>query len=241
MVNEMCVDIQENLVACIEMIDSFCNSETQLASMKEQREKILADLHIDVYYKFGELCHFQELYEESIPYFSKVTELCATVGKGSRANMKTSATAFFEVGSSYSQLKKSQDATKNYKLALEILKKLICLEYNQIGKNYDSNTVSNEIILQPSIFDNEELKDLKGFFAEILARIDDTVVEEQISKQLEQMKAQETEQQVKVDENFGKFQPNAAEFKPIVAKSKITQKRTYNEMQASNPAPEEAE
>jgi hypothetical protein len=33
-------------------------------------------------------------------------------------------------------------------------------------------------MLQPSIFDNEELKDLKGFFAEILARIDDTIQEE---------------------------------------------------------------
>lgn len=239
----MCVTIQENLVVAIELLEGFVNAENILASMKEQREKVLVDLLIDCYYKFGELCHFQELFEESIPYFGKVTELCATIGKGSFVNMKTLATAFFQIGSSYTQLKKQVEAGLNYKNALDMLKIVITSEYKQIVPTFDSKTVTNEWLIQPSIFDNDELRGLRGFYIDILERIEESTQNQEIDKKLEEIRKEEKEQHVAVDENFGKVQPNADQFKMIQVKSKLGEKRTYNqakqEQKEVEPTPKE--
>ena len=76
-ITELCIDIQENLVACIEVVQNFLNTENQLEASKKARENVLNDLLIDAFYKLGELCFFQELYEPSIPYYGRVTELCS--------------------------------------------------------------------------------------------------------------------------------------------------------------------
>ena len=159
--HEICIDIQENLAACIELVLGFLNTENQLEASKLQREEALTDLLIDAYYKLGELCFFQELYEPAIPYYGRVTELCTKNGKTKPENTRILASAFFQIGSAYQNLQKRAEAEYNYTKGAEVFKFIIIYESKQVGKEIDPEAVTFEQLVQPSIFDNEGLKDLK--------------------------------------------------------------------------------
>ena len=45
---------------------------------------------------------------------------------------------------------------------------------SKIGKNVDRDTVSNETLLQPSIFDTDQIKELKIFLQEIMHKVQET-------------------------------------------------------------------
>lgn len=159
--HEICIDIQENLAACIELVLGFLNTENQLEASKLQREEALTDLLIDAYYKLGELCFFQELYEPAIPYYGRVTELCTKNGKTKPENTRILASAFFQIGSAYQNMQKRAEAEYNYTKGAEVFKFIIIYESKQVGKEIDPEAVTFEQLVQPSIFDNEGLKDLK--------------------------------------------------------------------------------
>ena len=143
--------------------------------------------------------------------------------------MRISASAFFQIASAYSHIKKPNEAEYNYRQASQVFKAIIIFESKSVGKEIDANTITFEQLVQPSIFDNEDLKDLKEQLKEILERIEDMSQEDQSAKQIEKIKQQEKEQLV-VDANFGKPMPNADQFKMMTFKSKIGEKRPYNQM-----------
>lgn len=70
-------------------------------------------------------------------------------------------------------------------------------------------------------------------------KVQETKDQELIEEKLQQIKKDEGEQ-VKVDENFGKPQANAEQFRDVTACIKIGKKRTHNEISNSvQTAPED--
>lgn len=60
---------------------------------------------------------------------------------------------------------------KSYQKAVNVMRSFLITEIQRTGKSMDSNIVSNEEILKPSIFDTEDIKELKGLFGEMLIKV----------------------------------------------------------------------
>lgn len=97
-------------------------------------------------------------------------------------------------------------------------------------------------LIEPSIFDDESIKDLKATLTEMQEFINECKDMEAIQPELDKMKAEAEKNKTEYGEfdapkTFGKVPENAAEFKPVVLKSK---KRDLATMQ-KNDAPKASE
>lgn len=91
-------------------------------------------------------------------------------------------------------------------------------------------------LIEPSIFDDQSIQDLKATLVEMQEFINECKDMEQIQPELDKMKAEaeknKTESgEVEVPVSFGQKPENAAEFKPVMIKSK---KRDHETMMKNN-------
>ena len=77
-----------------------------------------------------------------------------------------------------------------------------------LNKQTVDESVTNEKLVQPSIFDNETIKDLKGILQDVVLKIQETQDQEKINQEVQRIKQQDG-QEVEVDANFGKPMANA--------------------------------
>ncbi len=134
------------------------------------------------------------------------------------------------------QLKQPESAKEAFKKAVEVIRTCVLMELKKNGSQQPDNKVTNEELVQPSVFDNDNLKELKALLQTLLENVLETNESKQMEEQIQKMKERDEGENVKVDENFGKVQPNADQFKDVTLSVKVGKKRTHNEMiQEQNP------
>lgn len=132
-------------------------------------------------------------------------------------------------------IKQNEEASKAFLKAIEVIRTCIVFELQRNGNTTVTLDTSYETLVQPSIFDNQALKELKDVMGDLLSKIQETSESKQIEEQLERLKKEEGEQ-VKVDANFGKVQANADQFQDVTLV--IKKKRTHEEMIKSSTSTE---
>lgn len=132
-------------------------------------------------------------------------------------------------------IKQNEEASKAFLKAIEVIRTCIVFELQRNGNTTVTLDTSYETLVQPSIFDNQALKDLKDVMGDLLSKIQETSESKQIEEQLKRLKKEEGEQ-VKVDANFGKVQANADQFQDVTLV--IKKKRTHEEMIKSSTSTE---
>ena len=93
------------------------------------------------------------------------------------------------------------------------------------GQNLEMDNVEVAKLIEPSIFDDEGIKDLKATLTEMQEFINECKDMEAIQPELDKMKAEAEKNKTEYGEfdapvSFGQKPENAAEFKPMVIKSK---------------------
>lgn len=62
------------------------------------------------------------------------------------------------------------------------MKTSIVIELKKCGSNIDQATVTNEQLVSPSIFDNDNLKELKSLLQDILMKVQETKDQDEINE-----------------------------------------------------------
>ena len=102
-----------------------------------------------------------------------VINLCTIEPKG---NERVKAAALFNIGSIHLQNKQNSEAKKFILDAMEVIKVLLVQtienspEYLSRNKTYDLATVTVAELIEPSIFDDNKIKELKEFLTEMEQR-----------------------------------------------------------------------
>ncbi|CDW77223.1 UNKNOWN [Stylonychia lemnae] len=226
---QLCDDAYEHLEIAIQLMENFMDSQGCLEAYRPLRKQVIINLMIDVHNREAELFSFKEQYKESIQYFDKVVDLCSSDESSNVDNLRLMASALYNIGFCNQQMKMNEPASKAYKQAVEVMKTSIIIEMGRNGQKVDEAKKTAELLVQPSIFDNDSLKELKALLQEILIKVQETNDQEKIDEQIQQIKKDEGEE-VKVDENFGKPMANSDQFKDMTACIKIGKKRTHNEI-----------
>jgi endonuclease III-like uncharacterized protein len=104
--------------------------------------------------------------------------------------------------------KKYTEAKFNFEEAVKVIRELLMRRLREIGKVFESTEVTVKTLVEPSVFDNDEIKNLKALLWDMYEKSQEVEQIAQDERKLEEMKKEEGEQ-VKVDPNFGKAQANA--------------------------------
>jgi|LauGreDrversion4_2_1035121.scaffolds.fasta_scaffold475858_2 hypothetical protein len=103
---------------------------------------------------------FREDIGGAVEQFSYAVDLCKEFPLGNERSM---ASTLFTIGCCLQQVQKSAEAGDAFLKSVEPLRKAIANEMshnNQSLENFDS--ISNDKLVQPSIFDNDTIKELKS-------------------------------------------------------------------------------
>jgi tetratricopeptide (TPR) repeat protein len=126
---------------------------------------------IDCYNRNGELFQYKEQFQEAITSFNKVVDLCAEDMHSE--NRRIMSSALYSIGYCHQQLNQNEEAKQSFLKAVEVMRTSLIIEINKTGKQMD-NSVTNEVLIQPSIFDTDYIKDMKEVLADILFRVQET-------------------------------------------------------------------
>lgn len=167
------------------------------------------------------MSRFKEDFPESINFQRSAVELCLEFFKG---NERIMASTLYTIGCSYQQISNNAEAAKAFAESLKVLREYLItvLAENQQAVPAD---ITDEKLLQPSIFDSERVKDLKGILSDVMLKLQETLEQDKINVELAEIKRAEGEE-VQVDANFGKAMANADQFKDMTCTIKIGKKRT---------------
>lgn len=92
----MVEDAIENLFACIQLSEDFCNN--MLISGVSSRKKVLSDLMIDTQTRLGDILLFKEDVTGAIESYMKAVDLCSENLEG---NERSKASTLFTIGCCY--------------------------------------------------------------------------------------------------------------------------------------------
>ena len=90
-------------------------------------------------------------------------------------------------------LKLNEDANIAFSKALEVIRTCIVFELQKNGNKTVSLETPFEQLVQPSIFDDDTLKELKELMGDLIAKVEETKESKQIEEQLERLKKEEGE------------------------------------------------
>lgn len=107
----------------------------------------------------------KEQLPESIVDYLKVIELCTEHKKD---NERTMASAFQSIGQCNNLMKRNLEAKEAYEKASMVIRELLITKLRQLGKAIDEDTVTEKQLVEPSIFDDEAVKELKDVYQEML-------------------------------------------------------------------------
>ena len=162
----MVEDAVENILACIQLAEDFISSG--LAGGLTQRKEVISNLLIDSYIRLGDITLFREDIAGAIESFQKAVDLCREFSSG---NERIQASTLFTIGCCHQQTNNNSEAAKAFTdsiIALRLALSIKLKANNQPAPDADSPT---EALLKPSIFDSEEIKDMRGILQDMIDKL----------------------------------------------------------------------
>ena len=123
--------------------------------MTPPAKQVVSDLLIDSYIRYGDITLFREQIPVSIELYRKAVDLCREQRDG---NERMLSSTLYTIGCCYQQVNDNAEAAKAFQESLDILRAFIKEQLKLASE------MTDERLVQPSIFDTEEVKDLKGVF-----------------------------------------------------------------------------
>ena len=123
---------------------------------------------------------FKEDIQGAIDSYKKAVDYCQQFILG---NERLLASTYFTIGCCYQQIQNNAEAGTHFELAVDAFRACLIKKLNENNQPTDPTT-SNEKLVQPSIFDIDEIKELKDFLKELLEKLLETQQQEKINQQL---------------------------------------------------------
>ena len=162
-------DAFDNLVAAIQVPEDFINGG--IAGDTKLRRNVLSNLLIDAYIRLGDITLFREDIMGAIESFRKAVELCKEFSDG---NERILASTLFTIGCCFQQVSNNTEAQVSFSDSIEALRTALFLKL-AANKQAVPENPSTDSLLKPSIFDSEEIKDLRGILQDMVFKHQETV------------------------------------------------------------------
>ena len=156
-------DAVEHLSLALQIVEDFVNSDQTVSAAKDRRKYVCRNLLIDTLATRAEIEMFKEQFQDSIADYMRVIELCKTYKEG---NERSLASAFYCIGMANSLMARVTEAKEAYEKAQSIYRDLLITKLRQQGKDV-SDDITYERLVEPSIFDNEDVKELKRLYKDM--------------------------------------------------------------------------
>lgn len=197
--------------------------------MKKERAKALSGLKIDTTLRRADFSQIYGDIENAKIDYANVIKLCEEF---TDKNERVLSSSHFSLGKLHEDSGDKESAMKHFKSAAEVLKLLLLSDMKAKGQHMEvpsDGQISVEKLIEPSIFDDDRLKDLKASLLEIHSYVRD--FEEHFHKwELAKKEAQKA-QEVQVTKEFGEAPKDKDQFTSIKIKSK---KRTADQVQVES-------
>lgn len=144
------------------------------------------------------------------------------------------SSAYFSLGSLHLDKSDRVTAKLNFDHAIKITQDILVKYLKEKGQCFETEVVDIQKLIEPSIFDDQTIQDLKATLVEMVEFVKECQDMEKMQPELDKMKAEaqkkkaENGEEVDVPVTFGQIPTDAATFAPIKIKSK---KRSIEEMQ----------
>ena len=173
-------DAFENLLASIQVAEDFISSG--LSGGANQRKAVFSNLLIDAYSRLGDITLFKEDILGAIESFKKAVEMCREFSQG---NERVLASTLFTIGCCFQQVQNNSEAAKAFTESIDALRSALFIKMaaNKQPVN-DPSEISTEALLKPSIFDSDEIKDLRAFLQDMVDKLQETREQERINAEL---------------------------------------------------------
>lgn len=198
---------------------------------------------IDCILRRGEYAKFYNDIETAKQDYLEAIEICKEFIVG---NERTLGSAYFQLGSLFLDCQQREQAQVYLKEAERVQKDYLVRTIKQKGQNFElnANDITSEKLVEPSIYDDDDIKNLKLILKDICEFIKECVDMATMQPELEKLKAEaakkkaELGQDVDVPASFSEVPADAATYATVKVKLK-PKKRNLEEAQKSEDKPEQ--
>lgn len=225
-------DIFENFGLCEQILNDFqagdlLKDASLTDEQKNTRNKVTSALKIDTTLRRADFAKFYQDLDSSMADYSEVINICKQFPEG---NERIMGSAFFALGQIHLESNRREEALTKFLSVESILKQCMFTKLKEAGQSEIDTAAEVSVLIQPSIFDDDKIKELKSSLADVQEYITECKQLENIQPQLDQMKkeAQEAKEQAEngvdtsVPEGFGETQKDADTFRkaPLLRKKR---------------------
>ena len=149
------------------------------------------------------------------------------------------SSAYFSLGSLFLDKSDRVQAKLNFDHAIKITQDILVKYLKEKGQSFETEEIDTKKLIEPSIFDDDTIQDLKATLVEMVEFVKECQDMEKMQPELDKLKAEaqkkkaENGEEVDVPESFGQVPVDASTFAPVKIKSK---KRTLEQMQKGDEA-----
>ena len=190
--DEIAEDIFSNFGLALQIIEDFREGTLlpDVSLTEEQiksRDSVLSALLIDTTLRRADYAKFYCDGDQAKTDFTDVIKLCDQYPEG---NLRIKSSAYFSRGSIFLDQNNRKEAKESFEEALNITKAVLIKELKAKGQNLEMDNVTVQKLIEPSIFDDESIQDLKATLTEMQEFINECKDMETIQPELDKLKAE---------------------------------------------------
>ena len=130
---------------------------------------------IDTYIRLGDITLFKEEITEAIDSYKKAAELCKEFSAG---NERILASTLFTIGCCFEQIQNYTEAGRAFSESIDALRSALFIKLAANNQPVADQSVPTENLLRPSIFDSDEIKDIRAFLQDVVEKLKETKEQE---------------------------------------------------------------